>query len=447
MGRNRSRKTPSSSSGTTLPSAQTEVGAMTLSRREFLAGATAAAGAGLLLSGRAGATPIVRRVPESGLAPATLTMWTNHPEWVTQVNTLVSEFESQYPTIKVQVTPKPGPSYPTLLTSALAADSAPNIFGMNAGAQYNEIAQAGHLHDLTGKINIAALLPSATAFMYVGKKVYGLPLLGEYTTGIYYWKSTFAKYGLSIPKTWPEFTALCKTIQSKNVAAALGMPSEDGIIPTFFWTGFMTSVRGPAGVSDIAEGRAKLTDPEFLTATSYMQSLVPYFAPGWASTAYINGKADFAEGKSVLFEGGSADYTGFKNINPAVDLGFFAFPHPAGMGVSTVNSGIDYIYGLNSNVTDPAQVAAALAFFNFFLTPKIGTEVAETIELPDTKGAHTNVPIQEEIIEQSTYDAPEWFQFPQLSNMWTYSEEHIASMLLGNVAPEKFAAACQAQIK
>jgi raffinose/stachyose/melibiose transport system substrate-binding protein len=305
---------------------------MALSRRDFLAGAAATAGAGFLFSSQAGAAaealPRIAGGREPALAPATLTMWTNHPEWVQQVSTIVAEFEHKYPTVKIQVTPKPGPSYPTLLTSALAADSAPNIFGMSAGGTYNTIAQAGRLHDLTGKINIGALLPSATAFMSVGKKIYGLPLLGEYTTGIYYWKPTFAKYKLGIPKTWTEFAKLCKTIQSENSAAALGMPSQDGIIPTFFWTGFMTSVHGPSGVSAIAEGKAKLTDPDFLAATTYMQSLVPYFAPGWASTAYINGKADFAEGKTILFEGGSADYTGFKNINPAVDLGFFAFLIP-----------------------------------------------------------------------------------------------------------------------
>jgi ABC-type glycerol-3-phosphate transport system substrate-binding protein len=190
-----------------------------------------------------------------------------------------------------------------------------------------------------------------------------------------------------------------------------------------------------------------LTDPDFLAATEYFTSLVPYLAPGFASTAYVEGKAAFAEGKSVLFEGGSADYTGFKNINPDVDLGFFAFPHANNMGVPTVNSGIDLLYGLNSNVTDPAQIAAALALFNFFLTPKVGTQIAETIELPDTRGAHTTVPIQEEIIQQSTNDAPEWYQFAQLSNLWNYSLLHISDLLLNSITPKQYAINCQAQIK
>lgn len=428
---------------------------MTLSRREFLAGAgaAAAAGAGLVLGGSAtagAATRAVRpriAVREPKLAPATLTMWTNHPEWVQQVNSIVAEFEKQYPGVTVQVTPKPGPSYPTLLTSALAAGSAPNIFGFQAGGQYLTIAKAGHLHDLTGKIHVAALNDSATAFMSVNNKVYALPLLGEYTTGIYYWKPALAKYHLSIPTTWSEFAKMCQILQSRGTVPAMGMPSQDGIIPTFFWTGFMTTVHGPKGVSDIANGKRKLTDPEYVAAGKFMQSLVPYFAPGFASTPYINGKAEFAEGKNVLFEGGSADYTGFKNINPAVDLGFFAFPHPDGMGVTSVNSGIDYLYGLNSNVTDPAQIAAAIAFFNFFLTPKIGTQVAETIELPDTKGAHTNVAIQEEIIQQSTNDAPEWYQFDSLSNLWNWSLANITKLLLGSITAKQFHAGAQAQIK
>ena len=94
---------------------------MTISRREFLAGAgvaaaaagagvAAAAGAGVLLPGVASASTGITRVRERGLAPATLTMWTNHPEWVQQVNALVGEFEKQYPSVTVQVTPKPGPA-------------------------------------------------------------------------------------------------------------------------------------------------------------------------------------------------------------------------------------------------------------------------------------------------------------------------------------------------
>ena len=93
------------------------------------------------------------------------------------------------------------------------------------------------------------------------------------------------------------------------------------------------------------------------------------------------------------------------------------------------------------------MAAAAIAFFNFFLTPKIGTQVAETIELPDTKGHTFHVPIQEEIIQQSTNDTPEWYQFDQLSNLWNWSLLHITDLLLGNTTAKQYHAGSQAQIK
>ncbi len=426
---------------------------MTLSRREFLvhAGATAAAaaGAGLLSqSPVAGSVlPSAARLRDPSLAPATVTMWTNHPEWVNQVNTLVKMFEKQNPSVKIAVTAKTSETYPALITSAIAAGSAPDIFGFLEGLQYADIANAGHLLDLTGKIDVGRLLPAAASVIYVGKKIYAMPLFGDFTTGMFYWKPVFDKFNITIPSTWSQFTNLCKTLQSKSGIPALGMPSQDGIIPTFVWTGFMSTVRGPAGVSAIIDGKAKLTDPDFLAATTYLQSLTPYFAPGYAATAYTNGKADFAEMKSVMFEGGSSDYAGFLDINPHLDLGFFAFPHPDNMGVSAVNTGIDYLYGINSSTTNPAKVAAALAFFNFLLTPQAGAVIAATLELPETKGVAITSPIQKEVIKQSTYAAPEWFQIDQLSGMWNYALENISDMLVGSVTPKHFAAACQALIK
>ena len=141
--------------------------------------------------------------------------------------------ERQYPSVTVQVTPKPGPSYPTLLTSALAAGQRPEHLRHRArAAHYHQIAEAGHLHDLTGKINIGALLPSATASCTSASKVYALPLLGEYTTGIYYWKPVFAKYKLSIPETWDEFTdAVQDHSEQKQRPQPWGCPPQDGDHP------------------------------------------------------------------------------------------------------------------------------------------------------------------------------------------------------------------------
>ncbi len=425
---------------------------MSISRRQFLAGAGAAtvAGAAGLLPGTASASTVLGNAArfryQGSQQPVTLSLWHSHPEWAQQINALVSQFEKQHPAIKIDVTAKSGVDYPTLLTSALAAGSAPNIFGCQAGAGFQVIAKAGHLRNLTGKVNVAALNAAATSVMPVNGKIYAVPLLGEYTTGIYYWKPVFAKYKLTPPTTWSELINVCETLL-KAGQSPIQMASSDGTLPSFWWTGLMTTVRGPNVITELASGKTSVTDADLVAATTYLQSLVPYFAQGFASTAYYTGKALFASGKGAMIMGGSADYTGYKNVNPKVDLGFFAFPHSDHGGVAAVNSGVDLLYGLNSNVTDPASIAAAETFFNFFLTSKVSSEVAQNIEMPDTKQAHVTAPIFEQIIQQSTNNGPEWYEVPQLTPLWSYSLANIENMFLGKLSPSAFAAAAQATIK
>ena len=421
---------------------------MTLSRRDFLAGAGAvtAVGTASMLTGVAPASAGITRVRELQ-SPVTLTMWTDHPEWVAQVNPIVSQFEKENPGITIQVIAKSGAAYPTLITSALAAGTAPDIFGSDAGGGYETIAKSGHWIDLTGKVNISQLNSASTSLMPVNGKIYGVPLFGEYTIGFYYWRPIFEKYHLSAPTTWPEFTNVCSTLLKQGIPP-LSAPSADGIMPTFMWCGLLTSVRGVPGEIAIDKGKAKLTDPEFLSATSYMKSLVPYFLTGWASTGYSDGKDFFAAGngsRGVITVGGSADYTAFKNVNPKVDLGFFAFPHPGTSGVPAVNSGPDFFYGLNSRL-NPAKVAAGIKFLNYFCTVKVGSQVAQTIEMPDVKGARVTEPIFEQIIQQSGNDGPVWYSLAPLSTMWTYALANIADMLLGHVTPAAFNATCQSKI-
>jgi multiple sugar transport system substrate-binding protein len=179
---------------------------MGITRRKFLAVA-ATATAGTLLTACTGSTTSTNKTSSDKLhsahgnntSPVTLTMWANHPEWAVQIQTLIKEFENQNPGITIQLTEKPGPSYPTLVTSALAAGSAPDIFSAPSVTAYKELAAEGKIYDFTGLLHVDKLLPASTSQIYVGKKYYGIPLFGQYTTGIYYVKPTFAKYGLNLP--------------------------------------------------------------------------------------------------------------------------------------------------------------------------------------------------------------------------------------------------------
>jgi raffinose/stachyose/melibiose transport system substrate-binding protein len=374
-------------------------------------------------------------------------MWINNPTEKQQDYALIDAFMSSHPTIKVNMVEKSATGYNTAITAALAANAAPDIVGVTPGQQYVAVAKAGRLLDVTKRVNVSALNDAARQVIYVGNKVYGIPFIGEYTTGIFYWKAEFHKYKITPPNTWSEMVNICKKLLN-NGLTPIQQPSQDGEIPTFFWTGAMTTVRGPGGVTAVAEGKAKVTDADFMSATQFLKDLVPYYAKGYVSTSYDAGQAVFAEGGAVMLEAGSADYTAFVNENPKAKggLGFFAFPHPDTTGFSSVNSGVDLLFGINANIKDSAKISAGVTLMQWFMTAKASNQVARTLDQPETKTARVTDPFFREILAQSKYNAPEWYELPQLSALWDYSLEHIGAMMSGAMTVEAFSRGAQAKV-
>lgn len=417
---------------------------MELDRRRFMAGAgqlaVGATAASLLAACGSGSTA---KSP-GGSGSQTVTLWFDHPEWASVFQDLVSGFQKQNPGVTIAVTQKSASIYSTALTAALATGSAPDMMSLAAGGTYASVAKAGHIRDLTGQLNLSSLNYAAAAVTNVGSKVYGAPILGEYTIGIFYWLPTFAQYHLQPPTTWAEFTTVCETLLKHGVVP-FQVPSQDGILPTFLWTTLLTTVRGASAIPQIAAGQVKITEPDYQAATDYFKSLTKYLSPGFASVALAAGQALFAENKAAMCIGGSADYTGFKQTNPGVKLGFFAVPAPPGRQPA-VTSGVDSIFAINSTTTK-AQAAAGVKFLNYFLTPAVQAQIAEKLELPSVKGVTTSDPMFKLIISQSGNNGPVWFEPIQLSPMWNYSQQNIAKMLTGEISTTAFNQAAQKAIQ
>jgi raffinose/stachyose/melibiose transport system substrate-binding protein len=423
---------------------------MDLTRRSLLSGAaklTAGAAAASALAA-CGSSSSGGSGSGSGSGTTTLTLWYDHPEWQTQFNKLVSQFEKENPGISIQASPKPGAPYNTIIASALATGSAPDIFKIDAGAGFVAAVNGGHFHDLTGKLNnIGNYNDGALAVSQVNGKLYGISILGQYNIGIYYWLDEFAKYNLHPPTTWDEWTAVCSTLKKNGVVPFLN-PASDGILTTFLWTTLLTTVQGPEAVPKIESGTVKITEPSFLAATEFYKSMEPYFNPGYLSIGINTGDSLFAYKKAAMICGGSADYAGFQSTNPAVtgNLGYFAVPGPTG-SKPAVTIGVDGLFGINKQTTDPAKVEAGYKFLNWWLSKPVGAEVSNTIELSCIKDASTTNPMYQKIIAQSSVNGPTWFEPVPLTPLWTYSTEEIAKLFTGALSPAAFTQAAQSHIK
>ena len=280
---------------------------------------------------QAAAFAVSSPVPALAQQPVKLTLWHNHPEWKERVIAILNRFEALHPNIKIDLQELPSSAYVPRINTALAAGEGPDIVALNAGPATRAAVEAGYLTDLTGKLKIDSLTPSARSASLIDGKVYGVPILGSYTVGLYYNRDIFAKEGLTPPTTWDEYLALAKKLKDKGITAMIG-PSQDGTIPGFLFMLIASSILGTDGLEAVRKGTRKFTDPDLLKASYFLRDIYATFHAGALGTSYTEGKALFALGRGAMMEAGSADYAGFTTTNPKVNLG--VVPFPAGPGVT-----------------------------------------------------------------------------------------------------------------
>ncbi|MEO8396101.1 MAG: ABC transporter substrate-binding protein, partial [Chloroflexota bacterium] len=152
-------------------------------------------------------------------------------EWVKDAEqTLGQKFEEQTG-IHIDYQIIPSDQYPNVLTTKLNSGQGPDIFGGQSGVtdlevQYNVEKNAV---DLSDQAWASQEDPLVLAQSTVNGKVYGLTLWDIYGTTwvVNYNKTIFEKYGLSEPKTYAEFQALCQKLLDNGIQP-LYEPISDG---------------------------------------------------------------------------------------------------------------------------------------------------------------------------------------------------------------------------
>ena len=406
-----------------------------LDRAGALKGLGAVVAAGTL--GGLGASPAFARRSASS---TTITMWANHPEWKAVLDALISDFQKSHPGITVQVEYKTNATYGAVLNTALAAGAAPDVIGWVEGTAIRTGAQDKQIAPIDGKIDPNTLIPAASPEVVFGGHIWGVPL-AAYTVGIFYQKPIFAKYGLKVPTTWDELKAVSAKLKSNGVTP-WSMPAKDGIIPFFFYTMAASSILGTAGFHELRQGKRKLTDPDLVTAAQLMIDLEPDYNNGYLAVDYTEGKALFALGQAAMIIGGTADYTGYKQVNPKVDVAVFGFPAPHGGSHISV-TGMELMYSVNAK---SANADAAGTFVAWLGSKTAQQRVANTIALPVVKGVlPASNPISREMVEASDPGLPVWLDLPELTNTLNAVQGELG-VFSGSLTAAQFAAKIQASI-
>ncbi|MEA4883695.1 MAG: ABC transporter substrate-binding protein [Clostridia bacterium] len=216
-----------------------------------------------------------------------------------------------------------------LLPAQFAAKTAPGDVIMMWGWFINREAQAGHVLDVTGALNEADFVPGVLDAVKSGNKLWGGSYTGKVKPGFWYRKSFFQKNGLSVPKTWDEFQALCAKIQKiPGIKAPIASGNGVGWPLSDITEHFISTYAGPEVSLGLMSGKVAWTDP--IVRGVFEQRLVPmlkahYFSEPieWTMAADLWWSGDYG----LYFMG--SWITGM--VKDPTDLGVFSLPGSKGI--------------------------------------------------------------------------------------------------------------------
>jgi raffinose/stachyose/melibiose transport system substrate-binding protein len=417
-----------------------------VSRRQLLGVSLGASGA-LLTKGalaapaRPAAPALLRRHADE----VKLSLWGQFPEESDAFNAIVDDFKSTNPGIDIEVSMTPSDQWKAKINSSLSAGSGPDIWMSNSKPQMDIDVKTGLLMDLTGLVDVSQLTDVAKDAVTIDDKVWAVPT-GRYTVGICYHQDLFEKAGVTAePTTWDEMKAAMEQIKGAGITP-YSIAVKDGSLSYFNYIGLVSAAIGIEGFNGILDGSKKLTDPDAVSGLQEMRNWIPYYQPNYLGTVYAESKALFASKVAAMMDCGSADLSGFYQIDPNAKLGFFYWPVPDTSKKQVTNTGMNVIFSLNAAL-EGAEKDAAVAFATWLATPAGGTSVAQHNKvLPVVKGVEpAGDPILTEMVN-TPLDVPVWYErWPTLKigDVWTSNGN---DGMDASKDPAEFAAVLQASV-
>jgi multiple sugar transport system substrate-binding protein len=194
-----------------------------------LAGAFAVAGsysAGASPKTAAGGTPIQQKIAAALQKPTKLVFW----GWAPQTAPMVAAFEKQYPKVKVDYVDMEVDynEYAKLDTAIKASSGIPDVVQFDYSALPQFVLSQAVLNLNNYGVSSLANTYTTVAWSQVNLDggIYGVPQ-DSGPLALFYNKTVFDKYGLTVPTTWAQYVADAKKLHQENSSEYMAADSGD----------------------------------------------------------------------------------------------------------------------------------------------------------------------------------------------------------------------------
>lgn len=379
-----------------------------------------------------------------------LTFWSWRQEDRAQYEQFIDTFEAANPGITVKFETFEAANYNTILSTALAGGTGPDLMMVRAYGGMENVASAGYLEPLTVEAipALADFAPSALAAetMRSDQTLYAVPFASQ-TQLVIYNKGIFDANGITEPQTWDELIAASQKLKDAGI-----MPFANGTATA--WQNetivgdLVSSIMGKGFYDDLIAGKADFTDPRYVEALAKLKEISAFFPDGFIGLDYPSAQQLFSSGMAAMFAGGSYELATFKTQNPDIELGVFAAPGKTAEDEKLVALYYDGGYAANAH---GANKEAALKFLNYVASLEFGQAFANTLNNVSTvPGVTFDNPLLAEVAELNKSAIPYLmlvhFRYGEPSGSVLLQAE-VQKLLAGQTTPEAAGAAVTEGLK
>ena len=275
---------------------------------------------------------------------------------------LLPAFAKAHPGISVKFSPTAPPEYNSALNARLTAGTAGDLITCRPFDVSLDLFKKGQLDALNGTPGLKNFPESAQVAWQTddGKSSYCVPM-ASVIHGFFYNKKVFAELGLKVPETEADFFGVMDKIKSAGKVAplALGTADQWETNQIVFTSIGANHWKGEEGRKALISGKAKFTDPAFVSTFETMAKWAPYLPKGYQAQTYGDSQNLFGTGRAAIYPAGSWDISYFEQ-NSKVEFGAFKPPVQKAGDPCYISDHTDIAMGVNSKSPNKADAKVFL---------------------------------------------------------------------------------------
>lgn len=270
-----------------------------------------------------------------------------------------------------------------IVKTRLASGDMADLCLYNSGALLSALNPSEYFIDLSGQDFMSRIDDTYRGTVTIDGATYGVPFSSTQAGAVLYNKEMYAKYNLTVPKTWDEFIANCQVLKDAGETALIGAFADSWTSQVaFLGDNYNVISAAPNFPADLEAGTAKYAStPSALRSWEKLADTTPFYNKDYLATTYDDACDKLANGEGaqwfMLTQALSNIYElyGKDVVN---NIGVFAIP-----GDDASDSGLTVwmpssIYG-NKNSD---KVDDILRFMKFYVSDEALNAYASAI-LPD----------------------------------------------------------------